>query len=422
MGKFIFRVMQKKAPKLITPLKNPVFRPIWQANVVSNMGSFIQLVAASWLMTRLTDSSTMVALVQGSSALPIMTLSLLAGAVADRFGRRQIMLCSQVFMLLVSVLLALFAWTDTITPWLLLSCTFLIGCGAAFNNPAWQASVGELLPPRELTAGIALNSISMNAARSVGPAVGGFLVAVAGAATAFLVNALSYIGIVAVLVRLGAGKSTQPQQRGPLMDSIGEGIKGVIAIMELRAALIRGFLFTFCGIAITSLMPIVTRDIIEGGAFSYGVLLGAFGSGGIVCALIMPKIRYYFSTEGIIKTSAVIMGVAAIIISSTSLLPLSILAHIACGAVWLLGVASVNVTVQTLAPDHMHARAVALYYLSIFGGMSLGSLMWGTVADTAGIVAAVAGSGMAQICAIALALVLPMPKVREAGLDGSAHS
>jgi MFS family permease len=180
----------------LAPLGNPTFRAIWLATLASNFGGLIQSVGAAWLMTSIAPSADMVALVQGSVTLPIMLFSLASGAVADSFDRRRVMLAAQGFMLIVSAFLALSAWYDLLTPWLLLTFTFLIGCGTALNNPSWQASVGDIVPRTILPEAVALNSVGFNITRSVGPAIGGIIVAAAGAAAAFAVNALSYIPIV----------------------------------------------------------------------------------------------------------------------------------------------------------------------------------------------------------------------------------
>ena len=192
------------SPRLLAlaPLQHPVFRSVWLASMVSNLGALIQSVGASWMMISLGQPADMVALVQASVTLPTMLLSLLSGAVADSLDRRKIMLAAQSFMLIASVALSICAWTGLLTPVLLLSFTFLIGCGSAFNGPAWQASVGDMVPRADLPGAVALNGMGFNLARSVGPAIGGAIVAVAGAAAAFTVNAASYIALITVLTCL----------------------------------------------------------------------------------------------------------------------------------------------------------------------------------------------------------------------------
>src|SRR5262245_32004513 len=185
----------------LSPFRFRIFRDVWLASSLSNLGGLIQSVGASWLMLEIARSADLVAFVQASSALPIMLFSLLSGAMADNFDRRKVMLGAQLFMLVVSIGLALCAWLGAITPWLLLVLTFMLGSGFAFNAPAWQASVGDMVPREELPAAVALNSMGFNIARSVGPAIGGFIVAAAGSAAAFAVNAASYVPLMGVLWR-----------------------------------------------------------------------------------------------------------------------------------------------------------------------------------------------------------------------------
>ena len=191
-------------PDQISPLKlfgNQTFRSLWIAALASNFGGLVQAVGAAWLMTSLSDSQNMVALVQGSVALPIMIFSLLAGVFADNFDRRRVMLIAQGFMFLVSITLTILAFTNLLTPWTLLTFTFLIGCGTALHNPSWQATMGDIVSREELPAAVSLNSMGFNLMRSIGPAAGGAIVAIAGAAAALLVNALSYVAIILALLR-----------------------------------------------------------------------------------------------------------------------------------------------------------------------------------------------------------------------------
>jgi len=233
------------APEPPSPFRIPIFRSVWIASLASNFGSLIQSVGAAWLMTSIASSADMVALVQTAVALPILLWSLVSGALADGHDRRKLMLSAQIFMLLVSLALAIFTWIGWMSPWLLLTFTFLIGCGAAFNAPAWQASVGDMVPRAQLAHAVALNSMGFNIARSLGPAIGGIIVATAGAAMAFVINALSYIGLLVVLARW---KSPPPQNllpREPLGVAIGAGIRYVAMSPHIRNVRLRSCM---CGI------------------------------------------------------------------------------------------------------------------------------------------------------------------------------
>jgi len=227
----------------LSPFRFPAFRGIWIASSLSNLGGLIQSVGASWLMLEIARSADMVALVQASIALPIMLLSLVAGAMADNLDRRKVMLAAQFFMLAVSIVLSVCAWRGLLTPWLLLMFTFLLGCGAAFNAPAWQAAVGDMVPREELPGAVALNSMGFNIARSVGPAIGGIIVAAAGSAAAFAVNAVSYVPLIGVLTRWRPEPNPLALPRETLGTAMGAGVRYVAMSPVIRTVLARSAAF-----------------------------------------------------------------------------------------------------------------------------------------------------------------------------------
>ena len=264
----------KIRPSPIAPLRNPTYRAIWLATLASNFGGLIQAVGAAWLMTSITSSANLVALVQASTTLPIMVFSLASGAIADSFNRRRVMLTAQVFMLAVSVALTVSAHLGLLTPWLLLGFTFLIGCGTALNNPSWQASVGDIVPRADLPAAVALNSVGFNLTRSVGPAIGGAIVAAAGAAAAFAVNAASYLALIFVLLRWNPPVAVSALPREALGPAMGAGLRYVAMSPNIAKVLLRSFLFGLSTIAVLALLPLVARHLVRGGPLTYGVLLG----------------------------------------------------------------------------------------------------------------------------------------------------
>lgn len=275
----------------LAPFRHDIFRTIWIASLASNFGGLIQAVGAAWLMTSISQSVNMVALVQASTSLPIMLFSLVSGALADNFDRRRIMLVAQSFMLAVSALLTVCAYYGIVTPWLLLIFTFLLGCGTALNNPSWQASVGDMVPRDDLPAAVALNSMGFNLTRSVGPAIGGAIVAAAGAAAAFAANTLSYFAILFALARW---KPVAPENRLPretLGRAVSAGLRYVAMSPNIGKVLVRGFAFGLSASAILALLPLVARDLVGGGPLTYGVMLGAFGVGAIGGALLSARLR-----------------------------------------------------------------------------------------------------------------------------------
>jgi predicted MFS family arabinose efflux permease/quinol monooxygenase YgiN len=385
--------------------------------MASSFGGMIQSVGASWLMTSIARSPEMVALVTASVTLPIMLLSLLAGAVADNFDRRRMMLAAQLFMLLVSVALAITVWAGLITPWLLLLFTFLIGCGAAFYGPAWQASVGEMVPRPALPGAVALNSMGFNIARSLGPAIGGAIVAAAGAATAFAVNAVSYLALLIVLARWSPATRERRLPRETLGVAMAAGVRYAALSPAIAKVLSRSLVFGFGASAISALMPLVARDLIAGGPLTYGLMLGAFGIGAVGGALASTRLRGAFSSEAIVRGSCLVFGGAAAAVGLSPWLVATLAALLAAGAAWVLALSTFNVTVQLNSPRWVVARALSLYQMAAFGGMAAGSWTWGMTAEDHGIPAALASASAVMLACALLGLRLPLPRTSDLNLD-----
>ena len=400
-----------------SPLKIPIFRAMWIASLISNFGGLIQSVGASWMMTSLSSSPTMVALVQSSTALPIMFLSLAAGAVADNWDRRLVMLCAQCFLFIISVALALVAWGGLLTPWLLLSFTFLIGCGTALNGPAWQSSVGEMVPRRVLPAAVAMNSMGFNIARSVGPAIGGAIVAAAGAAAAFVANAFSYLGLIFVLSRWRPPREPRLLPRELLGDAMAAGIRYVAMSPNLRTVMLRAGLFGLAASAVPALMPVIARDVIGGGPLVFGVLLGAFGLGAVGGALASSRLRRRLSVESVARFATLAVAIGAVGAGASGFLPLTLFALLIAGAGWVLALSTFNVVVQLSTPRWVVARALALYQMSAFAGIAMGSWMFGALAEAHGVAESLFLAGAMQVGVILVGLKSPLAEVDDLNLD-----
>jgi MFS family permease len=394
-----------------SPFHIPLFRAVWISSLCSNIGSLVQATGASWMMTDLGASSRMVALVQTANTLPIMLLALWAGAVADNLDRRRIMLACQAFMLVVSALLAVAAWMGGVTPWLLLAVTFLIGCGSAVNGPAWQASVGDMVPMKALPRAIADNSVGFNVARSLGPAAGGLIVAAAGAATAFLLNALSYIGLIVVLARWHRKGAESKLPREPLGHAMAEGVRYVSLSPPLLRIILRATLFGLPATALASLMPIVARETLHGGALIYGLLLGAFGVGSVAGAWLGTQARNRLSAETTIRVAAtaVAAGSAVAAVSPSLLATLFIL--LVAGAGWVVALSTFNIMVQLASPRWIVARVIAIYQMCSFGGMAVGSWLFGGIADGHGVAAGLLAAAALQILGVLCGVPLPLPAI-----------
>ena len=401
----------------LSPLRHPTFRAVWVASLLSNIGGQIQSVGAAWMMVSIAASADMVALVQASVALPILMLSLVAGALADNLDRRHVMLGAQVFMLSVSAALAVCAWTGVVTPWLLLLFTFLIGCGAAFNAPAWQASVGDMVPRPQLAGAVALNSAGFNIARSVGPAIGGAVVAAAGAPAAFGLNALSYVALVIVLTRWRPPPDNRQLPPETLRVAIAAGIRYVAMSPAIRVVLIRAFLFGFSASSIIALMPLVARHLIVGGPVTYGFLLGAFGVGAVAGAIAAAPLRRVLSTEAIVRYASIAFALAIAGAGLSSLLATTMVALLFAGAGWVLALSTFNVAVQMSAPRWVVARALSLYQMATFGGLAGGSWLWGLVATSEGVDDALLWAALAMTVVVALGFFLRLAQSEELNLD-----
>lgn len=404
-------------PEALSPFHYPVFRGVWAASTLTSLGGVIQSVGASWLMISLGQSADMVALVQASVALPVVLLSLIAGALADSLDRRKVMLGAQVFMLVVSVTLAVCAHTGLITPWLLLLFTFLIGCGAAFNAPAWQASVGDMVPRVTLPSAVALNSMGFNIARSVGPAVGGFIVAAAGAAAAFAVNAVSFVPLIAVLARWRPGAPSPPLPRETLGLAVAAGIRYVAMSPVIHVVLFRSATFCIAAVPVMALMPLVAKTLIGGGPLTYGLLLGAFGAGAVSGAIGNARLRRKLSTEAIVRWASSGFAVSAAIVGLSSNLFATMAALVLAGAGWLLALSTFNVAVQMSAPRWVVARALSLYQMAAFAGLAGGSWLWGEVAASAGLREALVAAAVVLLASAALGRWLPIGQTEDINLD-----
>jgi MFS family permease len=401
----------------LSPFRHRIFLAIWLASLASNFGGLIQSVGAAWLMTSIGASADLVALVQASTTLPIMLFSLMAGAIADNFDRRQLMLASQLFLLAVSVALTLCTYFGLVTPWLLLAFTFLVGCGTAFNGPAWQSLVGEMVPRSDLPAAIALNSMGFNIARSVGPALGGFIVATVGAFAAFAVNAISYLGLIIVLARWQPARPPRVLPPETLGSAMAAGIRYVAMSANLGVVLLRGAVFGVAAIAVQALMPLIARDLIQGGPLTYGLLLGAFGIGAVGGALLSTRLRQALSLEALVRIAFLGFAICAAVAGLSPFILLTSVAMALGGASWVLALASFNSTVQLSSPRWVVGRALALYQMATFGGMALGSWIWGMAAERLGTADALVIAAGVLLAGAALGLRLPLPELKALNLD-----
>ena len=372
-------------PASFAAFRHTTFRALWLSSVVSNTGGMIQIVGASWLMTMLTSSQSMVALVQSSITLPLMLVSVGAGVLADNSDRRLVMLVSQIFMLVVSVILAGLAYANLLTPWLVLSFTFLIGCGMALNNPSWQSSFSDFVPRQDLPSAVSMNAMGMNITRSVGPALGGAIVSAFGVAAAFVINALTYVTIIAALLSWRPEPNHQRLPRERFHSALVAGLRYLMLSPDLLSVNFRGFLYGFAAIAIQALLPLIARDRLDGGPLVFGILLGAFGAGAVIGALNAARLRTHLSNEILVRICFLLFAAASVVIAFSASIVLTVVTLCIAGACWLNVMSLLNVTVQMSVPRWVLGRMISLFMTWIFGGMALGGWVWGGIAENFGL-------------------------------------
>ena len=384
-----------------SPLRHSVFRWLWIASVASNVGTWFQNVGASWMMTTLTSSPALVALVQAATSLPMFLLSLPAGAVADVLDKRRLLLITQTWMTFAAFGLWAFTAAGATTPWILLGFTFLLGLGAALNGPAWQSSIPEMVPREDLPAAVTMGSIGFNIARAAGPALAGLVVAASGPALTFLVNAISFLGVLAVLFfwRRPTEEAMLPAER--ILGAMTTGLRYVRHAPEVIAPIVRGTTFVFCGASLWALLPLVVNRKLHTGAEGYGLLLGALGVGAVAGALVLPRLKRNNSMDGVVTVATLVFAGATVTLAYVQVFWLLMVAMLLAGGAWLSLLSSLNVAVQTVVPSWVRGRALSVYMLVFYAGLAGGSVLWGAVAEHLGLSKALVASAAGMIVGLA---------------------
>lgn len=390
------------------PLRNRAFFILIAGSLLANLGNTIQSVGAAWHLTVMGQPADVVALAQTAYNLPIMLLALPAGAWADMVDKRSILLTSLACMFAISVLLAVLVQVDAAGPVVIISLTALLACGVAFIIPAVASSVNFVVPRAELAAAVALNILGFNVARSFGPALGGAITSWGGSSAAFVANALAYLLVIALLWRwrLPPIEAAPKRKVGVVM---AEGMRFAFASPQVRNIMIRAITFTSTGAAVWAVMPLFASQILGEGSFIYGLLLAALGTGAVAGAASATYFRSRFSAEAITRASGMLYGAGCVLVAlNPGLLAIMVLLVIA-GAGWVQALSGFAVAGQMWAPRPLVGRVTALISAVTFGGIAIGSWLWGHFADAQGITAAIMVSGGAMIVLPLLGLFLPMP-------------
>jgi MFS family permease len=381
-----------------SPLRESLFRSLWIAAVVSYTGTWMQNVGAGWLMTQLTTSPLMVSLVQAAAAIPVFIVVVPAGALADMIDRRKLLLFTQSWMVGAAALLAILTLMHATSPWLLLTFTFLMGLGAVMNDPAWQAITPDVISPARHASAVALNSAGFNVARAIGPALGGLVVAAAGAGWSFLLNAASFLSVIYVLYKWKPVPSDLANPIGSLHQAILEGFRHVRGAPQVKSVLIRTGAFSFGASSLLALLPLICQPH---GAQGYGFLLTCFGVGALAGAAILPRLRLQYSVDGLVAGATAIFALMTFAAGEVHTFEWLCLVLFTAGAAWIGILACFNVVAQTMCPSKMRARALSMYLLVLQGGMAVGSAFWGELAARQGVSAGLGWSALAMVAGLA---------------------
>jgi MFS family permease len=395
-------------PSLWRPFHTPIFRKLLLASVVSDIGAFMQSVGAAWLMVSLKAGPMYVALTQTASALPFFIFALPAGAIGDIVDRRKLILYTESWMVGVALVLAALTLAGFVSPLPLLILTFALSAGDAFESPSWRAVLPDLVRKEDLPAASALNGIEFNFARAVGPGLAGLLIAAAGAGSAFLLNAVSFIGVILVVARWKPAPKKRITPPKTVRGATVAAIRYVRYSPSIRTLLARSGLVMFFASGLPALLPSLAL-IVKNSPTAYVLLLGCFGLGAVLGALVMQRARSRWSTEAVVSGGVAIFGLAILATSILRSLPALSGVMLFAGSAWIVFLSLFNVLVLNHAPDWVRARVLAISTLVFQGAVAAESAAWGAVAARFGIGAALLCAGVGTIATTALAPFLRLP-------------
>jgi MFS family permease len=403
------------------PLRTAVYRNLWLALLAANVGTWMQTVGAQWLLIHQPNASTLVALVQTASLLPVLLLALPAGALADTFDRRHLLISVQLFLVVVAVALTLLTATGRMPPALLLTLTFAFGVGQALTLPAWASVIPELVPRDQLRSASALGSISVNVARAVGPAVAGVLIARVGVAPVFALNAVAFLIFALALVRWRPGNARAVEVPERFTAALRAGGRYVRHSPIVRRLLRRALVFVIPASALWALLPLVASRRLGMNSSGYGLLLAALGVGAILGGLLLSWIRTRMSANQLLLVAGALYGGTLIVVASVRIVPVVLAVLLPAGLAWVTVLANVNAEIQLFLPGWVRARGLAVYQVVQGGGQAVGAFAWGVVADTAGLVAALVVAGALMLVGAVTSQFWPLPDLRGVNKDPATY-
>ncbi|MCW2503455.1 MAG: ykuC-like MFS-type transporter [Actinomycetia bacterium] len=403
------------------PLRIGVFRMLWIAVLLSQVGTWMQTVGAQWLLVSRPGAATLVSLVQTASTLPVLLLALPSGVLADSFDRRRLLIVVQVFQFGTAATLAALTIAGQMSPALLLILTFGLGCGTALTAPAYQALIPELVPRPMLPSASALGAISMNLARAIGPAIAGLIVASLGAGTVFAINAASFAVFAVVLFSWRREPADGQEPAEPFLAALRAGSRYVRHSPVMRRFLLRLSLFVVPGVALWALLPLIATERLHLGATGYGLLLAALGIGAVAGALGMPRFRRWFSHNQVLAIASASYAVAVVVTALVPVFWIAMVVLVPAGAAWVAVLANANADVTLFLPRWVRARGLSTYQLVFFGAQAIGAAGWGLLADVAGLVPALVAAGVMAAGSAATIRIWPLPDTRHLNREPASY-
>lgn len=385
-----------------TPLGQPVFRMLWVVWVTANACMWMNDVAAAWLMTSLSPSPVMVALVQSASTLPVFLLGLPSGAMADILDRRQYFMATQVWVAVVALVICGVVVFDAMSAPLLLALTFLNGIGLAMRWPVFAAIVPELVPRHQLSAALALNGVAMNASRIVGPITAGAIISSLGSAYVFALNALLSVAAAFLIHRWKREQKVSVLPGERFVGAMRVGLQYVRQSRRMHAVLLRVALFFLQSMALLGLLPLVAKGLQGGGAGTFTLLLACMGGGAVAAALYLPRLRAKVSRDELITYGTVLQATAMLVVSLASVPWLAALSMVVAGAAWISVANSLTVSAQLALPDWVRARGMSIYQMALMGSSAAGAALWGQVATWTDVQTSLVGASVLSIVCLAL--------------------
>lgn len=411
----------RTTPPAKSPLSFPVYRALWIATVVSNVGTWMHDVGAGWLMTSLSPSPLLVALVQAATTLPMFLLALPAGAMADIVDRRKMLLAAQTLGLVAAAGLAILTLQGLVTPEVLLAGTFVLGTAAALSAPVFQAIVPELVDKEALPDAIALNSLGVNISRAIGPALGGVIVALAGTPAVFALNALSVVTVLVVLLTWKRPQTIRTLPPEHFFGALKAGYRYTRHSPAMRLVLVRSVGFFLFGSALWAMLPLIARRGLGLDAAGYGALLGSMGAGAVVGALVLKRVRRTVPANTISAGATLLFAGATLALALASNVWIAGAVMFVAGLAWIGMLTSLNVAAQMASPGWVKARALAVYLLMFQGSMTGGSILWGSVASSTSVPTALMIAAAGQAAALILAFRWRLPQESATDLAPSNH-